>query len=52
MNNKNLVLDFLSELGQLSKLLYKTIIYSFKPPFEFGLIMEQMYQILTTPFRI
>jgi len=45
MNNKNLVLDFLSELGQLSKLLYKTIIYSFKPPFEFGLIMEQMYQI-------
>lgn len=45
MNNKNLVLNFLSELGEISKLLYKTVIYSFKPPIEFKLIIEQLYQI-------
>jgi len=45
MNNKNLVLNFLSDLGELSKLLYKTLIYSVKPPIETKLIMEQLYQI-------
>ena len=45
MKNKNLALNFLSELGGISKLLYKTVIYSFKPPIEFKLIIEQLYQI-------
>ncbi|NIP37794.1 MAG: ABC transporter permease [Candidatus Dadabacteria bacterium] len=45
MNNKNLVLNFLNDLGDLSKLLYKTIIYTFKPPIEFRLIVDQIYEL-------
>jgi phospholipid/cholesterol/gamma-HCH transport system permease protein len=45
MNDKNTALNFLSDLGQLTKLLYKTVIYSFKPPLEFKLIIEQLYHL-------
>ncbi len=45
MNNKNAVISFLNDLGDLTKLLYKAIIYSFKPPIEVRLILDQIYQL-------
>lgn len=45
MNNKNTAISFLSELGEVTKLLYKTILYSFKPPIEIRLIIDQIYQL-------
>ncbi|NIP30197.1 MAG: MlaE family lipid ABC transporter permease subunit [Candidatus Dadabacteria bacterium] len=45
MNNKNAALSFLNALGEVTVLLYKTVIYSFKPPIEFRLIVDQVYQL-------
>lgn len=45
MNNKNAIKSTLYDLGEASKLLLKTIIYSLKPPVEIRLIIEQLYQL-------